>query len=114
MSEKELSYSIDNGSKESTLILRLSGPFTLSNMFQLQDEMRTLKPACLIMDLAAVPYMDSAAMGVIMNYYVSSQSDGHTFLLAGVNDRVRALLEMTRVHDVLKIYPTVEAAEDAA
>ena len=65
------------------------------------------------MDMSKVPYMDSAGLGVIMNYYVAAQGGGRTFLLAGVNERVRALLEMTKVDSVLKIFPTLEAAETA-
>jgi anti-sigma B factor antagonist len=111
MPEQELSYSIANGAKEDTIILRLTGPFTLTNMFQLQSELRSLKPACLIMDIAGVPYMDSAGLGVIMNYYVSAQNNGRRFYVCGVNERVKALLEMTKVDSVLHLRGSVEAAE---
>lgn len=111
MPEQELSYSITNGGKEDTVILRLTGPFTLTNMFQLQSELRSLKPACLIMDIAGVPYMDSAGLGVIMNYYVSAQNNSRRFYVCGVNERVRALLEMTKVDSVLHLCDSIEAAE---
>lgn len=111
MPEQDFSYSITNGAKDDTVILRLTGPFTLGNMFQLQSELRTLKPAILIMDIAGVPYMDSAGLGVIMNYYVSAQNHGRKFYLCGVNERVRALLELTKVDSVLHLSESVEAAE---
>ena len=114
MLEKELSYATSNGAKDGTVILALDGPFTLGNMFQLQAELRTLKPPCLIMDMTAVPYMDSAGLGVIMNYFVSAQGEGRKYLLVGVNDRVRALLEMTKVDTVLKLCETVDAAQALA
>lgn len=114
MLEKELSYTVSDGAKPGVTILSLDGPFTLGNMFKLQGEMRALKPACLIMDMSSVPYMDSAGLGVIMNYFVSAQSGGRTFLLVGVNDRIRALLEMTKVDAVLKMCDSVEAAEALA
>jgi len=114
MLEKELSYSKSDGTRQGTVILVLDGPFTLGNMFQLQGELRTLKPPCLIMDMTAVPYMDSAGLGVVMNYFVSAQSNGRKLILAGVNDRVKALMEMTKVDAVLSIFPSVEAAETAA
>jgi anti-sigma B factor antagonist len=66
------------------------------------------------MDLTGVPYMDSAGMGVIMNYYVAAQSGGRKFIVVGVNDRVRALLEMTKVDSVLKLCDSVEAAQALA
>lgn len=114
MSDKELTYSCTEGAKEGVVILRLSGPFTLNNMFPLQGELRTLRPPCLIMDLTEVPYMDSAGMGVIMNYHVAAQGEGHKFFVVGVSDRLRAVLEMTRVDTILNIRDSVEAAEASA
>jgi anti-sigma B factor antagonist len=114
MLDKELTYTTSEGTKPGTTILALEGPFTLGNMFKLQADMRALKPDCLIMDMTQVPYMDSAGLGVIMNYFVAAQGAGRRFFLAGVNDRVKALLEMTKVDVVLKIYDTVEAAQALA
>jgi anti-sigma B factor antagonist len=114
MLEKGLSYTASAGAKEGTLILTLNGPFTLTNIFQFQGELRTLKPACLIMDLTSVPYMDSAGLGVVMNYFVSAQDNGRKLLLVGVNDRVRALLEMTKVDSVLRMCDSVEVAQSLA
>jgi anti-anti-sigma factor len=65
----------------------------------------------LILDLSETPYMDSAGLGLIMNYYVSAEGSGRKLLLASVNERVVSLLEMTKVDKVLKSYPTVETAE---
>jgi len=114
MLEKELSFTVSEGAKEGIVIVRLDGPFTLSNLFQVQSELRALKPACLIVDMSSVPYMDSAGLGVIMNSFVSAQSGGRKFLLAGVSDRLRALFEMTKVDSVLQIYDSVDAAHSAA
>ncbi len=114
MLDKELTYALSDGAKPGTTILALEGPFTLGNMFKLQSDLRTLKPACLILDLSGVPYMDSAGMGVIMNYYVASSGGGRKFFLVGVNERVRSLLEMTKVDTVLKMFDTVEAAQAVA
>jgi anti-sigma B factor antagonist len=111
MLDKELTYAISDGAKPGTTILTLEGPFILGNMFKLQSDLRTLKPECLILDLSGVPYMDSAGMGVIMNYYVAAEGAKRKFFVVGVNERVRALLEMTKVDSVLKICPTVEAAQ---
>ena len=114
MLDKELSYSISNGAKDGVVILTLVGPFILSNMFKLQGEMRMLKAPCLIMDMTQVPYMDSAGLGVIMNYFVSAQGNGLKFYLAGVNERLRSLLEMTKVDNVLQICESIPAAEALA
>lgn len=114
MLDKELTYTLSDGSKAGTTILTLDGPFTLGNMFKLQSEMRSLKPECLILDMSSVPYMDSAGLGVIMNSFVSAQGGGRKFILAGVNDRVRGLLEMTKVDSVLTMVDSIADAEAIA
>jgi anti-anti-sigma factor len=114
LEENLLSYAMSDGAKEGTTIVTLDGPLTLGNMFQLQSELRALKPPCLIIDLTSVPYMDSAGLGVIMNCFVSAQGGGRKLFVTGVNDRVRALLEMTKVDAVLQIYDSVEAAQALA
>jgi anti-anti-sigma factor len=114
MLEKELSYTLSDGAKEGTVIMTLAGPFTLSNIFQLQSDLRALKPPCLIMDMTSVPYMDSAGLGVVMNYFVSAQGEGRKLLLVGVSDRLRSLLEMTRVDSVLRMCDSLEEAQALA
>jgi len=109
-----MSYSFAEGSAPGITVLKLEGPFILNNMFQLQAEIRNVRPPCLIMDLSAVPFMDSAGLGVIMNTFVSAQSGGRKFFVTGINDRVRALLEMTKVDAVLQICNSVSAAEARA
>jgi anti-sigma B factor antagonist len=111
MSDQPLTYTISDGAQEGVVVIAISGPFTLGNIFTLQNELRTLKPPCLIMDLNEVPFMDSAGLGVVMNYYVSAQGSNRKFFLVGVNDRLKALMEMTRVDGVLKIYDSLDAAE---
>ena len=113
MRDDALTFENVPGGREGTVVLRLNGPLTLGNMFQFQAELRSLQPATLILDLSGTPYMDSAGLGVLMNAYVSAKNHNRKFGLAAVNDRVLTLLELTRVHTVLRVFPTVEAAEAA-
>jgi anti-anti-sigma factor len=106
-----LTYTLVDGQSEGTKVLKLIGPLTLTTMFSFQNEFRATKPQVLILDLSETPYMDSAGLGLIMNYYVSAEGSGRKLLLASVNERVVSLLEMTKVDKVLKSYPTVETAE---
>ena len=91
--------------------MRLYGPLTLGNLFEFQTALRAMKDPVLILDLLRLTYMDSAGVGLLVNAYVSAQHDGRKFALAGVNDRVKALLEVTRVDSVLPVFPTAEKAE---
>jgi anti-anti-sigma factor len=113
MRDEPLTYTFTDTKPEGTTILKLDGPLTLSAMFTLQDELRSRKPQAMIVDLSNSPYMDSAGLGLLMNTYVSAQGHGRKLVLAGANERILSLLEMTKVHAVLKNFPTVEAAEAA-
>lgn len=114
MQDRELTFSTSDGAADGVLILTLDGPLLLGNLFDFQSALRALKPPCLILDLSDVPYMDSAGLGVLMNYYVSAQGNHREFFVSGVSERIRALLEMTKVDQILKIYSSVEAAEAAS
>jgi anti-sigma B factor antagonist len=111
MRDEPLTYSFTPGQSEGTMILSLVGPLTLSTMFGFQNEFRSATPRVLILDLSETPYMDSAGLGLIMNYYVAAADHGRKLLLAGVNERVAALFQMTKVHGVLTSFPTVAEAE---
>lgn len=101
------------GQAAGTRILRVNGPLTLSGLFTFQSALRTDPPAVLILDLTAVPYMDSAGMGAIINYFVSSQRDGRRMIVAGVNGRVLELFKMSKVDSLLTLKPSVAEAESA-
>lgn len=111
MRDEPMTYSFARGLSEGTTVLKLVGPLTLSSMFGFQDEFRASTPQVMILDMSETTYMDSAGLGLIMNYYVSATDHGRKLLLAGVNERVKALLEMTRVQGVLTSFSDVEAAE---
>ena len=113
MHDEPLTYTATTGKRDGTMIVKLSGPFTLSNLFSFQNEFRVMKPPVLILDLHETPYMDSAGLGLIMNHYVSAQSQGRKLLLAGVNDRLTALMRLTKVYEILDIFPSIESAEDS-
>jgi anti-sigma B factor antagonist len=111
MSNVPFSFTSQPGQRSDTQIVRLNGPLTLSSMFSFQTALREMKPQVLIMDLTESPYMDSAGLGLLMNQHVSADQHKRKFLLAGVNGRIQSLIEMTKVDQVLSIFPTVADAE---
>jgi anti-sigma B factor antagonist len=111
MRDEPLTYSFSQGKSDGTTVLKLVGPLTISTMFGFQDEFRAATPQTMIVDLSETTYMDSAGLGLIMNYYVSAADHRRKLLLAGMNDRIKALMEMTKVLGVLQSFPSVEAAE---
>jgi len=111
------------GKAPSTVIFRLSGPFTarsmyghltplaLRNMFNFQSVPGEEPPLVNILDLTAVPYMDSSGLGMIVTHYVHCQNKGIRLVLAGVNQRVLELFKMTKVDTTLPTVATVEEVD---
>jgi anti-sigma B factor antagonist len=107
-------FEILPGRDASTRILRLTGPLVLQNIFEFQQELAKEHPPLTIFDMSGVPYMDSAGVGVIVNYYVSATNRGHKVVAAGVSDRVLQLFKVIRVDTVIPIAASVEEAEAMA
>ncbi len=102
MRDEPLKWSSRPGDRAGVLVLELAGPLTLGNIFDLQSRLHDLTDPVTIVDMTRVPYMDSAGLGVLMNFYVSAEKNGRRIALAGVNERVCALLDLTRVRELLR------------
>jgi anti-sigma B factor antagonist len=114
MWEEKLTITGVQGAHEDERILQLNGPITITTLFGFRDAVRAEKTAkTIILDFSQVPYVDSAGVGVIVNAHVSCLNGGRRLALAAVQDRIKTLMKVTRVEEVLKIYPTVQDAQAA-
>jgi len=95
-------------------LLRLTGPVTISNLFEFQAKVRSNSAPKLILDLTGVPYMDSAGIGALVGAHVSHSKNGRSLGLVGVNERVFNALKITRVDGFFKFHDSVAEAEKAA
>ena len=67
-----------------------------------------------VVDFTAVDYVDSTGIGFLIGIYSSvKKSPQGQFALAGANRRVREVLELTRLAQVIQIYPNEAAALEA-
>lgn len=64
----------------------------------------------LVIDLAAVSYLDSASIGCLMDIHRLLQEKGGAVRLSGLQPRVETMISMTGVH---KIVPLHREEEDA-
>ncbi|HEY2472760.1 MAG TPA: STAS domain-containing protein [Terracidiphilus sp.] len=100
------------GKNPTTQVFSLVGPLTLRNLFEFQAELRSATPPPLtVIDLSAVPYMDSAGMGLVMNHYVRCTTRGTKLVVAGANNRILDLFKVTKVDSVLPMAATIDEAE---
>ena len=58
----------------------------------------------ILLDLSAVGYLDSAAIGCLMDLYRQTTAAGGMLKLAGVQKRVATMLTMTGAHNFLEVY----------
>ena len=64
----------------------------------------------LVIDLGGVEYLDSAAIGCLMDLYRKSSAAGATVKLAGVQKRVETMLTLTGANQFLEMHPDAAAA----
>ena len=98
---------------DGTRTLVLHGALTLKTLYDFQDLARKTEAPSLIVDLADVPYIDSAGLGAILGAFASCQRHGRKFGLIHVSDRVRAVFKVAKVHTILPVFESSEAAKGA-
>ena len=76
---------------------------------QLAPHLETAKPR-LILDFSAVNYVDSAAIGCLMDLYRRTSAKKGRIALCGLMERVERMLRMTGAHEFIPMHPSVEAA----
>ena len=115
MWEEKLTITNAPGAHEEQRILQLNGPITIATLFDFRDTVRAEKAAkTVILDFTQVPYVDSAGVGAIVNAHVSCVNSGRRLLLVAVQDRIRTLMKVTKVEQVLTFFPTLEEAQATA
>lgn len=92
-------------------IISLRGVLTLGTLFEFQQAARNEMTRPVIVDLTGVPYMDSAGLGALISVYASCQRMEIGFAIVGVAERVRTLMQVTRVENLLPSFPTLSEAE---
>lgn len=68
------------------------------------------KPARLVVDLSQVNYIDSSGLAVLINGVRDVEDYGGIFILAGVRDEVRPILQTARLENFFILFPSVDEA----
>ena len=102
--------------RDGVCILRLQGRFVTGSDAALGSALKSLQEvgiAKAVVDLSAVPYIDSTGLAFIVELHKSLASRGGQLFLADANERVREILEITRIGEVVPLFQDVEDAEAA-
>lgn len=65
-----------------------------------------------VVDLAGVPFIDSAGLGALVGAYISSRHVDRKLVLAGAGERITALIRMSKLEQFFPLYAS--AAEAAS
>ena len=98
---------------EGVRVLKVTGPFTITDVFEFQTLTREDSSPVMIVDLSGVPYMDSAALGSLLGLHVSCQRESRKYAICGVADRLKTLFRVAGVEGMLNVYPTAAEAQTA-
>jgi anti-sigma B factor antagonist len=63
-----------------------------------------------VIDFSKVEYLDSAAIGCLMDLYRQATAAGATLKLAGVQRRVETMLTLVGANQFLEVYPDAATA----
>jgi anti-sigma B factor antagonist len=72
------------------------------------------KPKQLVIDLSRVTYIDSAGLATFIEGMQKVEAYGGKFALAGLQETVRSIFEISRLDQVFQIFPDVDTALAAA
>ena len=85
-------------------IIRCTGRIVVETAPQLRETARSLisESKRVVLDFTGVNYLDSSGLGMIVALYISSKRVGCQLKLINLTPRVKELLSMTRLFDVLE------------
>jgi anti-anti-sigma factor len=99
------------GSRSGVVILRVRGPLEITNFGEFEELMRRNESPILVIDLAGVPYIDSAVLGSLVAMHVACARSQRKYALINANPRIQNMLTVSGVGEVLISFPTLAAAE---
>lgn len=95
------------------VILRPVGEIDLSCAAMLRQQLSRVqgdRPARLVVDLSAVPYMDSSGVATLVEAMQIARRTGSKLVLAALQEKVRSIFEIARLDMVFAIVGSVDDA----
>jgi anti-anti-sigma factor len=99
-------------------VLHLQGRFATGQdslyLHTKAEELKNSGYVKILVDFSAVDYVDSTGIGFLIGIYTSvTKAANGRFVLVNANRRVRDVLELTRLAQVIQMFPTEAAALEA-
>ena len=94
-------------------VVRASGYLDVSTSPRLREkilEVAADTPAGLLLDLGPIDFLDSSALGVILNGWKLLQAEGSTLAVISPQPRITKIFEITALNLSIKVYQSTEEA----
>jgi anti-sigma B factor antagonist len=101
------------GTRPGVQVLAITGPIRYGALEPLQEAVKSAKEPALILEMSGVPYMDSTAVGVLVQAYVTCQKSGRKLALVGMNGRIANILRLVGVDILFTTFDSVSQAEES-
>lgn len=116
-------FSMDVQLTEKARIITIKGQITEKNISELRKALRVLhreydtknnnetnslslpKVYDIIVDLKDVSYLDSSMLGALVDALHKHEEHNATVHIGGLNEEVRAILELLQLHKIMMIFP---------
>jgi anti-sigma B factor antagonist len=74
------------------------------------DEAVADGPPAVLLDFAAVDYINSTGIALIVSVLAKARSEGRRVVASGLSDHYRLIFDITRLSDFIQLYADVESA----
>ncbi len=101
---------------EGVVVVRPRGDVDMSRSPDLRMALRAVherRPTKLVVDLDQVGYMDSSGLATLVESMRTAKGNKTNMVLCAMNDKVRAIFEIARLHQFFTIVDSLEDAISA-
>lgn len=94
-------------------LIRASGYLDVSTSPRLREKILEVAgdaPALVVLDLGPVEFIDSSALGVILNGWKLLQGEGSSLTVVSPQERITKVFEITALNLSIKLHKSVEDA----
>ncbi|WP_433044161.1 STAS domain-containing protein [Dactylosporangium sp. CS-033363] len=106
-----MAFTIDTAA-DGHAVVHADGELDVGNAPELRKAVAAALDArpALVVDLAAVTFMDSVSLGVLIGAYNRARENGGAFAVVCTDERVRRIFRITGLDQVFTIVDSLEAA----
>jgi anti-anti-sigma factor len=100
-------FRYDHRRSGGTVVVTVAGELDMAVTFRLEPELERLtdpdEVRALVLDMAAIEFMDSSGLGLLLSVHQRLQASGIRFVVADPSPVVRRMLQLTGVDGTLEI-----------